>query len=156
MATADVYTDQPRTSRRTLASWHRPACALWLLVAAVETAIAVPERWPAQFAGKGDPSKITTQWITKGTALSPPLFLLAAMAVAVMLLLLARPRAAVRAGAALAGVVGAISIVGALGEVLAATTPAVPSGVHAVAIIGVIISAAVVVTAAAFLRTAHG
>jgi hypothetical protein len=61
---------------------HRPACAAWLVVAVVETLIGVLAKWPAQFGGTGDPSKIATQWTTKGTALSPPLFLMIAMAVA--------------------------------------------------------------------------
>ena len=153
MTTLGLHTDDRRVSARTLASLHRRACALWLLVAAIETAIAVAERWPAQFGGKGDPAKIATQWISKGTALSPPLFLLVGMVVALMLVTFARRRSLAQAGSALAGLVGATGIIGALGELLAVATPAVPGGVHDAAVIGAALSAAVAITAAAALRT---
>lgn len=152
MTTLGLRTDPCRVSARTLASLHRRACALWLLVAAIETAIAVAERWPAQFGGKGDPAKIATQWISKGTALSPPLFMQVAMVVALLLVTFARRRSLAQSGSALAGLVGAIGIIGALGELLAMATPAVPRGVHDAAVIGASLSAAVAVTALAALR----
>ncbi len=154
MTTVGVHTDHGRGSARALSSLHLRACMLWLMVAAIETAIAVPERWPAQFGGKGDPTKMATQWITKGTALSPPLFLLVAMVVALVLVTFARRRSVAQAGTALAGLVGVIGIIGALGELLAAATPAVPGSVRDAAVIGVALSAVVAITASAALRSA--
>ena len=48
--------------------------------------------------------------------------------------------------------VGVVSVVGALGEVVAPATPAVPRAVQYGAVFGVAGSLAVVVTGAAFLR----
>jgi hypothetical protein len=78
--------------------------------------IGVANRWPAQFGGAGQGSDIGTQWLTKGTVLSPPLFLLVAMAVALGLLVAARWHAAKTVGAGLATLIGAIGFVGALGK----------------------------------------
>lgn len=124
-------------------------CAAWLGLTAVETVIAVVAKWPAQFGGKGDPSKIASQWVTKGTALSPPLFLMVAMAIALVLLSVAGRLAWTRVGAGLAAVVGAIGTVGAAGELFAAHSADVPTGARDAAILGVVVSAAVVGSAIA-------
>lgn len=150
MATIGVYEERRGSAR--LAALHRPTCGAWVGLAAIETVIGVAGRWPAQFGGAGDPAKIGTQWLSKGTALSPPMFLLAGMLVALALLFAARGDTVARIGAALAALVGAIGVVGALGELFAAATPAVPAGVRDAAVIGVLFSAAVVVTGIAFLR----
>lgn len=124
-------------------------CAAWLGLTAVETVIAVAAKWPAQLGGKGDPSKIASQWVTKGTALSPPLFLMVAMAIALVLLSVAGRLAWTRVGAGLAAVVGAIGTVGAAGELFAAHSADVPTGARDAAILGVVVSAAVVGSAIA-------
>lgn len=116
----------------------------------------IAEQWPTQFGGKGDPSQITTQWISQGTALSPPLFLLVGVVVALGLLAAGERRAMVRAGAALASMIGVIGTIGALGELLADPTPDVPRLVQQAAVIGVIVSAAVVITGVALLRVQFG
>jgi hypothetical protein len=132
---------------------HLRTCLIWLAAVSACTVIGLAERWPAaQFGGAGDPSKIATQWMTKGTALSPPLFMLAAMAAAVVLML-AGSRARARAlGACLALMVGVVSVIGTLGEVVAPATPAVPRAVQYGGVFGAAGSLAVVVTGAAFLR----
>ncbi len=131
---------------------HLLTCLIWLAAVSACTVIGLAERWPAQFGGTGDPSKIATQWMTRGTALSPPLFMLAAMAAAVVLML-AGGRARARAlGACLAVVVGVASVAGALGEVVAPATPAVPRAVQYGAVFGAAGSLAVVMTGAVFLR----
>ena len=110
---------RPADRRRQLLA----ACTVWLVIASACTVIGLTERWPAQFGGDGESSKIATQWMTKGTVLSPPLFMLFAMAVAVALVM-AGSRSWVRAlGACLAIVAGAVGVVGSLGEVAAAATP---------------------------------
>lgn len=151
MSTVEVYSQERAVGSR-LAALHRPACALWLAGAAVETLVGVLARWPAQFGGAGDPARIHTQWLSKGTALSPPAFLLVGMLVALAVLVAARRDGTARVGAALAGIVGLIGVVGALGELLATPTPRVPAGAQDAAVIGVLISLAVVVTAVPFLR----
>ena len=129
------------------------ACCIWLVVALVSTVIGVANRWPAQFGGAGQASEIGTQWMTKGTVLSPPLFLLVAMAGALGLLVAARWRAAKIVGAGLATLIGAIGFVGALGEVLAAATPEVPREAQMSAIIGVVLSLVVVITGIITMRS---
>jgi hypothetical protein len=114
--------------------------------------IGLAERWPAQFGGAGDPSKIATQWMTRGTAMSPPLFLLAAMAAAVVVMLAGSQARARALGACLAIVVGVAAVVGSLGEMLAPATPAVPRVVQYGAALGVPGSLAVVVTGAVYLQ----
>lgn len=146
-------TSFPATQRPADARNHVTACLVWLAVASACTVIGLAERWPAQFGGAGDPSKIATQWMTKGTVLSPPLFMLLVM-VAALALVLAGSRAGARAlGAGLAIVAGAAGVVGSLGEVAAAATPAVPRAAQYSGALGAVLSLAVVVTGALFLRT---
>ena len=139
---------RPADRRRQLLA----ACTVWLVIASACTVIGLTERWPAQFGGDGESSKIATQWMTKGTVLSPPLFMLFAMAVAVALVM-AGSRSWVRAlGACLAIVAGAVGVVGSLGEVAAAATPAVPRAAQDCGVLGAIVSLAVVATGAVFMR----
>jgi hypothetical protein len=125
----------------------------WLAVASLETAIAVVERWPAQFGGSSDPAKISTQWMSKGTALSPPLFLLIAMLVAIVLAAAARRVMVARLAAAIGLLTGLIGVVGSFGELLARATPAVPAGARDAAVVGIVFSIAVVGVALAYLRS---
>jgi hypothetical protein len=84
--------------------------------------------------------------------MSPPLFLLAAMAAAVVVMLAGSQERARALGACLAVVVGVAAVVGSLGEMLALATPAVPRVVQYGAVLGVPGSLAVVVTGAVYLR----
>ena len=142
-------------ARRWMAGGSHPrAFLLWLVIlvlASTETVIAVVERWPAQFGGAGDPAQIGTQWMSKGTALSPPLFILVALALAPLLLMVARRPAAIRAAAAVAVAAGAIGIVGSLGELLAPASADVPRAVQDVALLGVAACVLLVVTGLALI-----
>ena len=140
--------DRPGRARRL-----RGACCAWLVVAAIGTVIGVAERWPAQFGGKGVPSKTATQWITHGTVLSPPLFMLIAMAIALALVSLGNRRAVAVFGAVVALLVTALATVFTLGEMLSAATPAVPRGAQLSAVVGTMLSIAVVVTSVALLSS---
>jgi hypothetical protein len=122
-----------------------------LLIACTETVIAVLERWPAQLGGAGDPAKIATQWMTKGTALSPPLFILIGMALAVALLGFGRRRLVARLGAVLAVLTGGIGVYGTLGELLATPGPDIPTTVHYASLIGLAFSAAWAVAGVIFV-----
>lgn len=121
-----------------------------LLVACIETVIGVVERWPAQWGGAGDPAKIATQWMTKGTALSPPLFILIGMALTVALIGFGRRRLVLRVGAGLVVLVGGFGAVGSLGELFTTAAPDIPTAVHYASLIGFAFSAAYVVAGAVF------
>jgi hypothetical protein len=125
----------------------------WLAIASLETVVGVVEEWPAQFGGGGDPARISTQWMSKGTALSPPLFLLVAMLVAIVLALVARGPRVARLAAAIGLVTGVIGVVGSFGELLAKATPAVPAGAQDAAVIGIVFSITAVGAALLYLRS---
>jgi hypothetical protein len=131
----------------------RAACAAWLAVAATATVIGVAERWPAQFAGTGQPSKVSTEWLTQGTVLSPPLFMMIALAIAVILAIASRRRAATIAAGVIAILVGAVAAVFTVGEALSASA-AVPGPAHLGSLIGTLLSLAVVAASVPLLRSA--
>lgn len=120
---------------------------IWLAISIAGTVLGVVERWPSQFNGAGSVATIGTQWMTKGTVMSPPLFLMVALAVAVVVFSLVHNRG-VRAGAALlACLVGIAAVVGSLGEVLAAPVPDVPRAAQISGLIGVALSLALAIIA---------
>ncbi len=132
--------------------WPLAVYATWLAVAAVETVIGIAAGWPSQFMGRGDPAKVASQWISMGTAISPPLFLYVAAGAGAALAFAARRRAWRAVGGVLAIAVGLISVVATLGERQAAATPAVPSGVHWSALIGTVLSLALMAAGVAIVR----
>jgi hypothetical protein len=93
-----------------------------LLLAA--TVLAIVAGWPAQFGGAGDPEAVAAEFLTRGTALSPPAVPLALFVAAA---LLSRRRGA---GGVVAIVVlmvlGVVFVVGGLGEAMAPATADVP------------------------------
>lgn len=128
------------------------AAGCWLVVAVAGTVVGLLERWPAQFGGAGSPAHVGAELMGKGTALSPPIFMIALM---VLALGLARMPAARTAGMVLAALVGLVGVVGAFGEVVAAATPDVPRDVQYLGLVGVALSLAVVVTAVRALVVAR-
>jgi hypothetical protein len=155
-----VNTRNPAYGRPSIATSRHPGTVLlWLtvlVVASVETIVAVIERWPAQLGGGADPSKIASQWVTRGTALSPPLFILVAMALAPLLLMVGRRIAVVRAAGVIAALAGAVGTVGSLGEFLSPATAEVSRGVQNASLIGVVASLLLLVTGAwVILKPSH-
>jgi hypothetical protein len=132
--------------------WPLAIYATWFAVAAIETVIGIAAGWPSQFMGKGDPAKVASQWISMGTLISPPLFLFAATGVGGLLAFAARRRAWRAVGGALAIVAGLVSVVATLGEFLATATPAVPRGAHWSALIGTVLSLALIAAGVAVVR----
>ena len=132
--------------------WPRAIYATWFAVAAVETVIAIAAGWPSQFMGRGDPAKVASQWISMGTAISPPLFLFVAAGAGAALAFAAKRRAWRAVGGVLAIAVGLVSVVATLGELQAADTPAVPAGVHWASLIGTVLSLALVAAGVAIVR----
>ncbi|MGH9088450.1 MAG: hypothetical protein ACRDYZ_10130 [Acidimicrobiales bacterium] len=130
-------------------------------MAAIETGIGVAAGWPAQFMGKGDPGKVASQWVSVGTAISPPLFLFIALGIGGALAFVVKGRVWRVVGGALLTLIGLISTVATLGEVAAAATPAVPRGAQWSCLIGTVVSvvlvgAGMVATRQAARRTADG
>jgi len=109
-----------RPTTRRLVSFAVLIFAVWV----VGTVVSVVAGWPAQFGGPGNPNNVAGEFLSRGTALSPPLFVMVALAVFV---LLARSR---RWWGTL-GVVGlcllaVVTFIGSLGEAFAPATPDVP------------------------------
>ncbi|MGH2867666.1 MAG: hypothetical protein ACRDNK_08870 [Solirubrobacteraceae bacterium] len=146
---------QEATEPRSALGRLRMAGLTWMGVAAVTTVIGVAERWPAQFGGAGQPSKIATQWMSKGTVLSPPLFMIVALALALAVAELVKARSAKIVAGAIAALVGAIGTVFTIGEAATAATPAVPTGAHLGAFVGAALSLWVLAAALWFLRSAR-
>lgn len=130
------------TTVQSSTGWPLAACVTWLTVAAIETVIGVSAGWPAQFMGKGDPNKVASEWINRGTAISPPLFLFVAVVLGGVLAFGGRRRAWRMMGGGLLSVVGLIGVVATIGELLAAATPDVPRGAQWSALIGTALSLA--------------
>lgn len=103
------------------------------------------ERWPSQLGGAGDPAHIGAELFSRGTVLSPPIFMVVAMMVALLLVAPGRPPWIGRVGFVLALIVAAVGVVGAFAEVGSAATPEVPRGAQTCGLIGVALSAWVVV-----------
>jgi hypothetical protein len=92
--------------------------AALIAYAIVGTAIGIAARLPYQFGGVGDPARVAEEFVTRGTAVSPPLVALAILAVAI---LIAAQRGLVgRIGSALLAVLGAVFTIPTLGELFGA------------------------------------
>jgi hypothetical protein len=99
-----------------------------LAIVLVEALVSILARWPHQFGGQGDPHHMIQDFVSNGTALAPPLFIV--LGLAVVAALAGRGDRWGLGAAALTVVLGLIMIVGSLGEALAATTPDVPRAVQ--------------------------
>jgi hypothetical protein len=149
-----VSTRPSATIIPTATRWPLAVCVAWLALAAIETVVGVTERWPSQFGGTGDPDKIASQWITMGTAISPPLFLFIAVILGGALAFAATRRPWRVIGGGLITLVGLIGVVATLGELLAAATPDVPRGVQWSALIGTALSLALAAAGVTLVRAA--
>jgi hypothetical protein len=111
------------------------------------TVLAIAANWPAQFGGVG--TDAGAEALTRGTALSAPLVPLLALAFAIACLW----RGAARMGAGVLAVVALAMLAGSLGEAFAPATTDVPKAVLvASGVIGTVLSAAVLLLAAAVWR----
>lgn len=127
--------------------------AAWTLVTVmvVGTVIAVAAGWPAQLGGAGEPDAVLSEFVTRGTALGPPLIPLVVFIGAV---LLSRRPGRARAVGLIASMLLALAfVVGAVGEALAAPAEDVPTyALVGNGIIGTVLSVAVFVTGLLALR----
>ena len=58
--------------------------AFWILA----TILGVAQGWPAEFGGLGDPDDVSGEWVTRGTLISPPIYLVAAQGALTLVLFL--------------------------------------------------------------------
>ena len=110
------------TTRRLLS-----VSVLLFVVWVVGTILSVVAGWPAQSGGPGNPNNVAGEFLSRGTALSPPLSVMVALVVFTLL-------ASSRRWWGTLGVVGpcllaAVTFVGAMGEAFAPATPDVPRAV---------------------------
>jgi hypothetical protein len=115
--------------------------ALIFVVWVVGTVVSIVAGWPAQFGGPGNPNNVAGEFLSRGTVLSPPLFLMVALIVFILLV----PN---RRWWGMLGVVGlcllaVVTLIGSLGEAFAPTTPDVPRAVLvASGVLGVVLGPA--------------
>ena len=85
----------------------------WLIV----TVVSIDHGWTAEFGDVGDPKDVSGEWVSRGTLFSPPLAPMIAQALLTALALVQRRVWQLVAGAGLA-LLGALYVVGGLGEPL--------------------------------------
>ena len=113
---------------------------------AVATLVAVQAGWPAEFGGLGDPNDVSGEWAVRGTLVSPPLAPMIAQALLTLLVLVDRRPALGLAGLGLAAL-GALYVIGGLGEPLEPARSDPPAGLYwALKGVGVFGGLALVVT----------
>lgn len=123
----------------------RSLCVLLLALTVVGTVVAIGAEWPAQFGGRGDPNDVPSEFLTRGTALSPPLAPMILFAVGTALLV-RRDRWGV-VGLVLTTLLSAVFVIGSVGEAASAPSPDVPTGILlAGGIVGGVLSLTVVVS----------
>ena len=117
--------------------------ALWMfgiaffIYAAVAAVVSVLAGWPAQFGGAGDPANVGGEFLSRGTAIAPPLVPLVALGGGALLVRKGGWWGAV--GAVTLLLLGVVFVIGGLGEALAPsplTAPRVVLVVGAVLAVG--------------------
>ena len=93
-------------------------------VVAILAAISLVARWPHQFGGAGSKAAIVPEFVSSGTATAPPLFVLVILGIAAFAARRSGPWGTLATVALLP--LGALMVVGSLGEGLASPTPDVP------------------------------
>jgi len=118
-------TPRPGTTPAPVGRLLVQVCLLSTVLLLVATLLAIVAGWPAQFGGPGDPDDVAAEFLTRGTALSPPALPLALFAGAA---LLARRRGAAGVVATVVlMLLGVVFVVGGLGEAAAPATADVPA-----------------------------
>jgi len=134
--------------------WRRRfllVCGLLLLLMVIGSVVSIAAGWPAQFGGRGDPNEVASEFLSRGTALAPPL-----VPLVLFVIFVAVARRGDRWGTA--AVIGTmllsiIFIIGSLGEAFADSTPDVPRAALVISgVVGTLLPAAVLVTGSALLR----
>lgn len=145
-----------QTAKRLLAV-STVAFAVWTVGAALALAFG----WPAQLGGPGDPNDVAGDLVIRGTAASPPLFLM--LVLAVFAALVPRPGRWGTLAAVRLCLLAVLTFAVSLGQALASPTPDVPGAVlFASGAVGGLLSLALLLSAVAELasrarnRRSHG
>lgn len=127
------------------------SCTVLVVVMVVGAIVSIAAGWPAQFGGQGDPEAVASEFLTRGTALAPPLIPLVLFALCAF--------GARRDGRwTMVATIGAVLlavvfVIGSLGEAFASETPDVPrAALLASGVIGALLSLTVIATGFAHLR----
>ena len=129
-----------RPTARRLVSVSVLICVVWV----VGTVVSVVAKWPSQALGPGNPNNVAGELLSRGTPLSPPLPMMVAFVVLVILV----PS---RKWWGMLGVVGlcllaVLTLLGHLAEALAPSTAQVPRAVlFASGVLGVLLCPALLV-----------
>lgn len=89
-----------------------------LLLAVIGTVIGIVARLPYQFGGQGDPERVMEDFLSKGTAVSPPVVALLALIVGAFLA--TRAGALGRIGSGILALLSIVFVVATVGELIAA------------------------------------
>ena len=100
---------------------------LLFVVWSLGTVVCVAAGWPAQFGGPGNPNKVAREFLSRGTVLSPPLWVMVGLVVFALLVRSRRRWGTL--GAVGLCLLAALTFVGSMGEALAPATPHVPRAV---------------------------
>lgn len=134
--------------------WRRrlfSTCLLLLVLMIVGAVVSIAAEWPAQFGGEGDPDEVASEFLSRGTALAPPLAPLVLFAVFTALTM----RRDVWGAVGIVGVMllSLLFIVGSLGEAFAGPTPDVPrAALITSGVVGAFLSLVVLFAAIATFR----
>jgi hypothetical protein len=106
-----------KTRAQSPAKLLAPVSALLLGFWLIVTVVSIDHGWTAEFGDVGDPNDVSGEWVSRGTLFSPPLAPMIAQALLTALALVQTRIWQLVAGAGLA-LLGALYVVGGLGEPL--------------------------------------
>jgi hypothetical protein len=102
-----------------------------LAFAVVGTAIGIAARLPYQFGGVGDAARVSEDFLSKGTAVSPPIVALVILIIGIVVAL--RPGLMGRVGSGLLALLGGVFFAATLGEVIGASAFSGPTQIFVIA-----------------------
>jgi hypothetical protein len=102
-----------------------------LAFAVVGTAIGVVARLPYQFGGVGDAARVSEDFLSKGTAVSPPIVALVILVLGIVVAL--RPGLMGRLGSGLLALLAGVFFVATVGEIIGAGAFTGPTQVFVIA-----------------------
>jgi len=124
--------------------------ALLFVVWAVGAIVSVVAGWPGQFGGPGNPDNVAGEFLSRGTVFSPPLYLMVALVV--FILIAPSRRWWGTLGAVGLCLLAVVTLVGSLGEAFAPSTPDVPrAALVASGLVGIVLCPALLLSGIAYL-----
>lgn len=108
----------------------------FFIYAAAAALVSILAGWPAQFGGAGDPQRVGAEFLTRGTAIAPPLVPLLILGGAAFLVRKGRRWRTI--GAVVLLLLGVVFVIAGLGEAFAPSPATAP---RAVLLVGGVIAA---------------